>query len=93
MVLGSPEGDTLRRIMEEIDSTELLTKLAYSRDARPVRRLAVEKLATAMSSWRPKVNGWEELAYYPVSRLPSSSYVRHCLPLSTTLVNYTKLCA
>lgn len=46
-VLGSASGVTLRRIARDIDSTELLLRLA-SPSARPARRLAVQKLASAV---------------------------------------------
>ena len=48
-VLGSPSGSTLRRIMRDLDSTSLLLKLA-SPEARPVRRLVVQRLADEMES-------------------------------------------
>jgi len=43
-VLGSSSGATLRRIMRDVDSTDLLIGLA-SPTARPVRRLAVQQLS------------------------------------------------
>lgn len=48
-VLGSPRGAQLRRIALDLDSTELMLKLV-SREARPVRRLAVDKLTEALSA-------------------------------------------
>jgi len=47
-VLGSPEGDTLRRLAKDIDSTELLLRLV-SREARDLRRMAVDALADGMT--------------------------------------------
>jgi hypothetical protein len=55
-VLGAPEGATLRRIAADIDSTELLMRLA-SREARPLRHMSVDALATALADaapWRPR---------------------------------------
>jgi hypothetical protein len=48
-VLGSSRGAQLRRIALDLDSTELMLKLV-SREARPVRRLAVDKLTEALSA-------------------------------------------
>lgn len=49
-VLGSPNGATLRRIMRDMDSTELMLTLA-SPAARPARRMAVEKLSATLYLW------------------------------------------
>ena len=46
-VLGSSNGATLRRIAHDLDSTELLLRLA-SPSARPARRMAVKQLATSL---------------------------------------------
>ena len=46
-VLGSANGATLRRIAHDLDSTELLLRLA-SPSARPARRMAVRQLATSL---------------------------------------------
>ena len=48
MLLGSPEGATLRRIALDLDSTELLLKLG-SQEARDIRRMGVEALATKLT--------------------------------------------
>lgn len=47
-LLGSPEGATLRRIAQDVDSTDLLMKLS-SRKARALRRNAVEALAASLT--------------------------------------------
>ena len=49
LLLGSPEGATLRRIANDIDSTELLMRLA-SPQARGLRRLSVEALASELTA-------------------------------------------
>ena len=48
-LLGSPEGKTLRRIANDLDSTDLIMRLV-SRDARPLRRMGVEMLTKAFSN-------------------------------------------
>jgi len=46
-VLGSSSGSTLRRILRDLDTTQLMLTFA-SPAARPVRRMAVEKLSDAL---------------------------------------------
>mmetsp|Transcript_30244 Transcript_30244/g.66323 ORF Transcript_30244/g.66323 Transcript_30244/m.66323 type:complete len:865 (-) Transcript_30244:961-3555(-) len=48
-LLGSPQGATLRRIAVDLDSTELLMRLATP-EASQLRRLSADALATAMYS-------------------------------------------
>lgn len=48
-VLGSARGSQLRRIARDLDSTELMLKL-LSPEARPARRLAVDKLSEALAN-------------------------------------------
>ena len=48
-VLGSANGATLRAIAKDLDSTEMLLKLA-SPAGRPLRRMAVQKLSAALTS-------------------------------------------
>jgi len=48
-VLGSSNGATLRAIAKDVDSTEMLIKLA-SPAGRPMRRMAVQKLSETLTS-------------------------------------------
>ena len=48
-LLGSPEGATLRRMLRDVDSTDLILTLSTSARARPIRRVGVEALSAALT--------------------------------------------
>ncbi|KAH8050872.1 hypothetical protein JL720_15260 [Aureococcus anophagefferens] len=51
-VLGSAQGDTLRRALHDLDSTRLLWRLGFSKRGRQARRLAVAALADRLRAPR-----------------------------------------
>eukprot|EP00562_Extubocellulus_spinifer_P011078 CAMPEP_0178546508 /NCGR_PEP_ID=MMETSP0697-20121206/4191_1 /TAXON_ID=265572 /ORGANISM="Extubocellulus spinifer, Strain CCMP396" /LENGTH=830 /DNA_ID=CAMNT_0020179103 /DNA_START=176 /DNA_END=2665 /DNA_ORIENTATION=- len=55
-LLGSSEGKTLRRVIRDLDSTDLIAKLS-SKEARPMRRAAIQAAGGALSL--PSIKFWK----------------------------------
>ena len=54
-LLGSTEGKTLRRVIRDLDSTDLIAKLS-SKEARPMRQAAMRHVASALTV--PRIRFW-----------------------------------
>jgi len=81
-VMGSPEGAPLRRIARDLDSPELLLKLAAP-SSRTLRHLAVNAIATAISKQESEVT--LAAAEWPLSEFGAAFRQRRLLRLSSVL--------
>jgi hypothetical protein len=84
-LLGSPEGIHLRRIANDLDSTELLLRLASPRgEARAVRHLTTEAIAKALTPLlRTCTSRLRQAALMPLRGLRRAG--GHATTLTTTL--------
>jgi len=82
IVMGSPSGSQLRRIAKDLDSPALLLKLAAP-SSRPVRHLAVDALASALSSQQSEAS--LAAAQWPLNEVGAALRQRRLQRLSCVL--------